>query len=129
MGWDKDLVPDPQAESTFRNSKLDWSELGAGNHARVLTLHRELAALRRARAELTDPWFGNITVDWDDDERWLLIDRSGVRIGVNLADGECVIPLEGPVGPVLLATSDGVVVDDGTLTLPGHTAVVLAPAD
>jgi len=128
MGWDEDLVPDPQAESTFLASKIDWSEPESGEHARMLALYRDLAVLRRARAELTDPWFGNITVDYDDEQRWLLVDRSGVRVAVNLADAERTIPLGGPAGEPLLTTRGGVVVDGATLTLPGHTAVVLAPA-
>ena len=128
MGWDKELVPDPQAESTYLNSKLDWSELGSGEHARMLTLYRDLAALRRARAELTDPWFSGVRVDCDDEQRWLLIDRSGVRVAVNFSDDDRVIPLGGSSGPVLLETRAGVQLGGESLTLPGHTAVVIAPA-
>ena len=29
MGWDPDLVPDPQDPQTFQRSKLDWSEADA----------------------------------------------------------------------------------------------------
>ncbi|WP_395728892.1 malto-oligosyltrehalose trehalohydrolase [Nakamurella sp.] len=131
MGWDQELVPDPQARSTFENSKLDWSELHTGRHARLLALYRELAALRRARPELTDPWFGDLSVAADDDERWLVIDRSGVRIVINFADEPRSIPLGGPAGPVLLATTaiDGPVDAGGErLTLPPKAAVVIGPA-
>jgi maltooligosyltrehalose trehalohydrolase len=129
MGWDKELVPDPQAESTFLDSKLDWSELAdEGDHARMLTLYRDLAALRRARAELTDPWFSGVRVDCDDEQRWLLIDRSGARVAVNFSDDDRVIPLGGSSGPVLLETRAGVQLGGESLTLPGHTAVVIAPA-
>ncbi|WP_309570107.1 malto-oligosyltrehalose trehalohydrolase [Deinococcus sp.] len=41
-------VPDPQAESTFTASKLDWSELDSGEHARTLALYRALTRLRRS---------------------------------------------------------------------------------
>ena len=94
----------------------------------MLTLYRDLAALRRARAELTDPWFSGVRVDCDDDQRWLLIDRSGVRIAVNFSDDDRVIPLGGSSGPVLLETRAGVQLGGESLTLPGHTAVVIAPA-
>ncbi len=129
MGWDRGLVPDPQAESTFLDSKLDWSEPVSGDHARMLALYRELAALRRARAELTDPWFTDVRVACDDDERWLTIDRSGLRIAVNLADADRRIPLDGPAGDVLVRTRAGASVDGRTLVLPPHAAAVLAPAD
>ena len=45
-----------------------------------------LAALRRAQPELTDPRFDRNVVDFDEDERWLLVDRSGLRIAVNMSD-------------------------------------------
>lgn len=128
MGWNRDLVPDPQARSTFENSKLDWTEPDSGDHARILALYRELATLRRARAELTDPWFGTVDTAFDDDERWLLIDRSGLRVAVNLAGEPRTVPLGGPAGPPLLATGPGALVDGERLILPPTTAVVLAPA-
>ena len=40
MGWDPDVVPDPQDPETFTRSKLDWSEAAEGDHARLLELYR-----------------------------------------------------------------------------------------
>jgi maltooligosyltrehalose trehalohydrolase len=40
-------VPDPQAPTTFLASKLRWEELDRPAHRAVLTLYRELLALRR----------------------------------------------------------------------------------
>jgi maltooligosyltrehalose trehalohydrolase len=45
-------VPDPQAESTFLNSRLRWDERSGGEHARTLALYRSLLALRREHAAL-----------------------------------------------------------------------------
>jgi len=45
-----DDIPDPQAESTFRASKLDWSEQATGEHQVTLELTRRALELRR-----TDP--------------------------------------------------------------------------
>jgi maltooligosyltrehalose trehalohydrolase len=47
MGWDESLVPDPNDPATFERSKLDWSELDEPAHARLLSLYRALARLRR----------------------------------------------------------------------------------
>lgn len=41
-------VPDPQDESTFLRSVLDWDERGRAPHAGILALHRAALALRRA---------------------------------------------------------------------------------
>ena len=128
MGWDPALVPDPQAESTFLDSKLNWDEPMVGEHAELLALHRRLAALRRDRAELTDPRFTHNVVQVDDDERWLVVNRSGLRIAVNFAAEPRTVALDGPAGSVLLQTRPGVRIDGASLALPGHTAAVLAPA-
>ena len=47
-------IPDPQAESTFNASKLDWDEIGEGIHAQTRTLYREALRLRREEAALLD---------------------------------------------------------------------------
>ncbi|HEY5880600.1 MAG TPA: DUF3459 domain-containing protein [Nakamurella sp.] len=60
--------------------------------------YRDLAVLRRARPEITEPWFGSITVDCDDEQRWLLVDRSGVRVALKLSAVARVIPLGGTSG-------------------------------
>jgi len=128
MGWDKNLVPDPQAQSTFLDSKLNWDELEVDEHAEMLQLYRDLIALRRTRTELTDPRFPRNLTDCDDDERWLLINRSGLRIAVNFSDEVRTITLDDPAGSLLLATQRGAEVRDELLSLPPHTAVVIAPA-
>ena len=127
MGWDRDAIADPQDENTFLNSKLDWAEMSSGRHAEMVDLYRRLAQLRRDRAELTDPRFTRTTATFDDDERWLVADRSGLRIAANLSDETRTIELDGTPGQVLLATQPGVSVKAETLTLPPHTAAVLAP--
>jgi maltooligosyltrehalose trehalohydrolase len=45
-----DAIPDPQAESSFLASKLDWSERRSTEHARTLALYQRALELRR-----TDP--------------------------------------------------------------------------
>ena len=59
MGWDESVVPDPQDPATFASARLRWDEVGEGMHARLLQLHRDLIALRRATPELTDPRFAH----------------------------------------------------------------------
>jgi maltooligosyltrehalose trehalohydrolase len=48
MGWDESVVPDPQDPATFASARLQWDERDEGVHARLLQLHRDLIALRRA---------------------------------------------------------------------------------
>jgi maltooligosyltrehalose trehalohydrolase len=46
FGW-RDDVPDPQSESTHERSRLDRSVIAKPEHAEILSLYRELIALRR----------------------------------------------------------------------------------
>jgi maltooligosyltrehalose trehalohydrolase len=43
----REKIPDPQAATTFQNSKLDWDEVNAPEHRRILALYREAIRLRR----------------------------------------------------------------------------------
>ncbi|KQY99305.1 malto-oligosyltrehalose trehalohydrolase [Microbacterium sp. Root53] len=106
MGWDPEVVPDPQDPETFRRSKLDWAEpypeeAGDSRHTRLLAVHRELAALRRREPDLTDPRFSRLSAEWSEDPRWIRLRRGALEIVVNLADA----PLEiGEPREVLFAT-------------------------
>ena len=43
----RELIPDPNAESTFAPSKLDWNSLKINTHTEWLRLYRELLTIRR----------------------------------------------------------------------------------
>lgn len=47
-------IPDPQAETSFRASRLQWDELKRPAHAGVLELYREFLNLRRRHSALRD---------------------------------------------------------------------------
>ncbi len=123
MGWDPAVVPDPQAPSTFTDSKLDWSELQSGDHARLLAVYRALARLRAEHPEFTDPRFSEIAVDFDEDARWFVLHRSGASIVINFAATEQELPHS---GRVLLATDAATALTPGGISLPAHSAVILA---
>ncbi|MFA6300192.1 MAG: malto-oligosyltrehalose trehalohydrolase, partial [Nocardioides sp.] len=86
MGWDPAVVPDPQDPETFRRSKLDWSELGSGRHARILAVYRRLAELRRTLPDLTDPSFLRTSCRVDEDARTFVMERGSVTVAVNLSN-------------------------------------------
>src|SRR4051794_4880173 len=123
MGWDPALVPDPQDPATFTRSKLDWDEAGSGDHARLLELYRELIALRKKTPELTDPDFSAITVDFDEDARWLALHRGAVTVACNFGSGAQDL---GPgISELLLATDDGIQLKDSRVHLPAKSAAIL----
>jgi len=47
VGLREEDIPDPQELTTFVRSKLNWREVGDGNHAQVFAFYREALRLRR----------------------------------------------------------------------------------
>ena len=119
-------MPDPNAESTFRDSKLDWSEPEQEPHATLLRLHRELIALRRAWPELSDPWLDEVEVAVDEESRTLVVHRGRIRVACNLSDTPVTLPI-GPIDRILLASEpvEGV---DGELKLPPESFAIVTRA-
>ncbi|GAB2870299.1 malto-oligosyltrehalose trehalohydrolase [Nocardioides pacificus] len=125
MGWDPAVVPDPQDPETFERSKLDWSELEGGRHARILSVYRRLAEVRRARPELTDPSFGSVQCTADEETHLFTMRRGDVLMVVNFGTSAASVPLAGP-HEVLFETGDAVALDGDTLQVPGHQGALVA---
>ncbi len=83
MGWDPADVPDPQDPATYDRSNLDWTEPTGGRHAVVLDAYRRLAALRRARPELTDPDLRSVSCTVDEERRVFTMRRGALLVAVN----------------------------------------------
>ncbi|BAX92382.1 malto-oligosyltrehalose trehalohydrolase [Mycobacterium shigaense] len=120
-GWDADDVPDPQDPQTFQRSKLAWDELEKGEHAPLLRFYRDLIALRRSEPDLADPWLNNLTVDYDEEQGWIILARGQIRIAANLGTEPVTVPV---AGDVVLAWGEPAVGADSTL-LPGHSLAVV----
>lgn len=122
-GWDPDNVPDPQDPATFERSKLDWSELESGRHARLLAAYRDLGRLRRELPELTDPDFRRTRCEVDEAARTFVMHRGALAVVVNFGDQEARVPTGHT--EVLFATPAGGSLADGSVTLPPHAGVLL----
>ena len=63
----REKIPDPQALSTFTNSKLRWDELRAEKHAQMLLLYQEFLGLRTSHSSLSnrsrDAWLATELAD------------------------------------------------------------------
>jgi maltooligosyltrehalose trehalohydrolase len=119
FGWAPEDVPDPQDPATFDRSRLDWSEPTRQPHAGLLDWHRQLIALRRGHAELTDGSWPE--VDDDDAARLLVMRRAGWTVACNLAAEQRSVPTG---GDVVLASAPGVQVRNGRLMLPPESVAV-----
>lgn len=117
-------VPDPQADTTFARSVLDWNERESGLHARSLRLYRQLLHLRRnhpvlgsrdrqglqSGAEGPLLW---VTRRWEAGQRLLLL-----NFGPDAIDMAEVL---GVPATVLLSSVE----DAGFMVLPGQAAAIL----
>jgi maltooligosyltrehalose trehalohydrolase len=125
FGFAEAQIPDPEKPETFERSKLKWEEIGEGTHAEMLRWYRELIRFRRRSASLNDGDLGHTKVRFDEDKRWLAMDRGNVRVVLNLGDGDA--SFEMPEGfRVALKSRNGVSVLDAKVLLPPKTLAVLS---
>ena len=124
-GWNTEDVPDPQAEQTFLDSKLDWSEPQSAGHAELLEWTRSLIALRRSRLELSDGRRDRVEVTCDEQDRWLVVRRGRTAVVCNLSGTSAQVPVPGDAPSVLLASRPPEKTGAGSLVLAGESVVVV----
>jgi maltooligosyltrehalose trehalohydrolase len=125
-GWDFDDLPDPQDKETFLRSRLDWAQPVREPYRSLHDWYRSLLALRRERAELTDPRLDQVRVEYSEDDRWLVVHRGALRVVANFGDraadvplGACGLAARG--GSVVLASGPGISAGSAALGLPPIT--------
>jgi maltooligosyltrehalose trehalohydrolase len=126
FGWSPEEIPDPQDPATFQNSKLNWQELGAQVHAELLAWHKELIALRRRESALTDGRLQNVDVAFDEEARWLVVERGEITLACNLAGHRQLVPVDSCRPKSLrLASEPQIAVQEAGVELPPDSVVVL----
>ena len=112
----RERIPDPNAESTFTASLLDWQALTQEPHRTVLALHRQLLALRQQWITPRLAGMGNgapqttIHSDTALSVSWRLADGSRLQLAANLGDQTITVMPAG--GSRLFATAN---VDDDAI--------------
>jgi malto-oligosyltrehalose trehalohydrolase len=129
QGWAGE-VPDPQDPETFARSGLDWAELTTEPHRRLLAWYTELIALRRELPELTDPCLDHVAVSFDEEQRWLLVNRGGgskrpVGIAANISPLTQRLPTGITGGRLVAASEAGITIEDGAVRLPPASLAVI----
>ncbi|WP_396933407.1 malto-oligosyltrehalose trehalohydrolase [Mycolicibacterium sp.] len=120
-GWDADEIPDPQDPATFLRSKLNWDEVGDGDHARLYRVYQGLIALRRGEPDFADPWLDDLHIDFDETQRWIVLHRGAFSIACNLGEEATRVPVR---GDVVLAWGEPQI-EPGATTLAGHSFAIL----
>lgn len=121
FGWKPEEIPDPQAESTFMRSRLNWDEIADPKHAGVLGWYRELIALRQSHPEFAD---SPTDVEFSEEDLWLKMRRGQFIIAFNIAAGALTLPVEAGA-QILLKSSEEISLGANTLHLPPDSVAVL----
>jgi maltooligosyltrehalose trehalohydrolase len=127
FGWEPADVPDPQDPATFERSKLNWDELAAEREAGLLAWYRELIALRRRLAELTDPRLERVQTQYDQEVGWLIVRRGPVVVAANLGTVTWTFPVS-EAAVLLAASGHGAHRTDRGIALPPDTVVIVTGA-
>jgi maltooligosyltrehalose trehalohydrolase len=125
FGWRPEEIPDPQSESTFLRSRLNWAEISEPDHAGVLGWYRELIALRQAEPDFVS---GDVVVEFDEQAGWLVMRRGRFVVALNV--GREPVTLEAPKGAAMVLRScEELALEEGGLRLiPDSLAVLKATA-
>ncbi|HKL82005.1 MAG TPA: DUF3459 domain-containing protein, partial [Desulfobacter sp.] len=126
FGWESEMIPDPQAEETFVQSRLHWDELQKENSSRMLAWHQSLIVLRRRLSPLTDGEMERVSVLFNETERWLTMARGPVLVACNFAETPQTISCAAAKDKkMILSSADGFVVEDTTLMLPAQAVAIM----
>ena len=125
FGWKPEEIPDPQDRETFERSKLRWEELAESPHREMLAWYKKLIKLRQRLADLSSGAPGSTRVRYDEQARWLIVERSRARVLCNLGS-ESVRLETGGRPELLLASDESVAVDEKGIALgPDAAAIIL----
>jgi maltooligosyltrehalose trehalohydrolase len=122
-GWDTSEMIDPQDPKAFFGAKLRWDERTETGHREVLSLYRELLALRRNHRELTDGRLNGVEVQFDEDQRWLIVRRGTLLVIANVGEADRIVPA--PCSEILLASDEACTLTVDGIRLPGQSAAVV----
>jgi maltooligosyltrehalose trehalohydrolase len=122
-GWDVTQMIDPQDPAAYREAILNWDELIEPDHYAMLELYRSLIALRARESELRRDDLAAVLVDFDDEERWIVVHRGPFRVAANFSAEARTLSVD--ADEVVFATQDGVTLDGGALHLPPESAAIV----
>jgi maltooligosyltrehalose trehalohydrolase len=124
FGWNPALIPDPEKRETFERSKVDWDEMKESAHGEMRAWYRELISLRRNTPALNDCAPGRTHVSFDEEQRWLRMDRAAIGVLCNLGSGPCALAVS-PAAQLILASSAEVLLRGDAVVLPPDSVAIV----
>ena len=124
FGWSPSEIPDPQDRATFERSKLDWADLNKPRHAELWRWYRDLIRLRSTTSDLKDGDMGRVRVRFDEEARWLVMERNRIQVACNLGRESVSLNIAGEA-ELLLASDSSVALHQAQIALGPDSAAVL----
>ncbi len=87
------MIPDPENEKTYEESKLKWNEVNQAEHMEMLQWYRTLIRLRRSTPCLNNGGRANVRVAFDEEKKWLRMERGTISAVCNLGAQDCSFPV------------------------------------
>jgi maltooligosyltrehalose trehalohydrolase len=128
FGWKPEEIPDPQAAETFERSKLNWEEKDREPHSSMMGWHRRLIQMRRRVPALMDGSLDRVRTDFDEEKKWLVVERGPVTVACNLASFSQRVPVRKEQPRAFLLSSEMAtdIRPDG-IELPPDSVAILGP--
>jgi maltooligosyltrehalose trehalohydrolase len=125
FGWPPELIPDPESPATFEASKLKWIEVNQPEHAEMLEWYRALIHIRRSTPCLNNGNSDNALVTFDENKKWLRVDRGSTSLLCNLGAQEYTFPIH-QSSSLALASRKTIQIADRSVSLPPDSLVVVS---
>lgn len=119
------VVPDPQALSTFEESKLPWNELGSGRHSYFFEFTKRLVKIGLTHPDFSNPDRSTVRIVRPAPQQ-AIIYRGNSAAVFNLSGASIKVPIEVD-GEVLLSWREDIHWFGGYLTMPGTGVTLIGP--
>jgi maltooligosyltrehalose trehalohydrolase len=130
FSWDMSSIPDPQAETSFLDSKLSWDEISDETHAGILEWYRHLIQLRRRSSDLSNGRMDETRVTYEEDQAWIVIQRGSIMVASNLSSAVQEIPLPCDASEILQTSDVQTRLCGNSVRLsPNSVAILRSPTD
>lgn len=124
FGWSPEEVPDPQEESSFLDSKLNWQEISKAEHGEMLDWYKSLIQLRKEYPELTRGSLDENNILFEEEEQWLIMERGSIWVLCNFGKEPLQLQLP-PDAKLLLASEPSAAMGQDELLLPSEEVAIL----
>lgn len=126
FGYDPALLPDSEAEQTWRLSQLRWEEAESAAGGDMLDWYQALIALRAEHPDLQAGALEPAGIRFDEQERWLTFRRGRFTICCNFAaHAQTIDPGHDGAVRLRLASSQEVDLRETHVHLPGYGVAVI----